>query len=56
MTGDYLLLEPSGRKIRFKSRTWVDGSNSGSAERLYYPVKVEDLDGESVDWRDGAGG
>lgn len=47
--GDYLLLAPSGRKIRFASRVWTVGDLSAAPERLYYPTRIEDPNGEWVE-------
>lgn len=46
--GDYLLLNPSGRKITFSRRKWNAPIND-SIERLYYPIRVEDPNGEWIE-------
>ena len=46
--GDYVMLVPNGRKLTFRRRLWdAPGINAGQ-NRLYYPVKVEDPNGEWV--------
>lgn len=46
--GDYLLLEPSGRRITFKARKHTT-LNTLQKEWLFYPTRIEDPDGEWVE-------
>ena len=46
--GDYVLLEPGGRRITFRRRLWNAYNANQGANRLYYPIRVEDPNGEWV--------
>ena len=46
--GDFVLSKPNGQKITFRRRIWNTANVNGASNRLYYPIRVENPNGESV--------
>ena len=47
--GDFVLSKPNGQKITFRRRIWNTENVNSGPNRLYFPIRVENPNGESVE-------